>query len=586
MKNKINNWFLKIKKYFKKADKKIVIFLLFLMILAGLVRGYNFKEWLLVRADQVRDSNMAREFLENGVGSLRLLGPKITKVVLPGDGSQGETLHMGPYYYYVQAVSMKIFNNPSPWTIAIPDLILSILAIPLFYLVISKIFSVKTSLITTTLFSFSFLVIQYSRFSWNPNQLIFWQLLFISCLLKFLFEKNNNGNWMVGVFLSLIIVSQLHFLSLVGTSFVFVLFFVYQKSWRKLKLKHYIASFLLLIFFYIPVIVSDIKNDGNNYKRLIASVYQQKSDNSFKKNTLETIEKSARFYFYFPFPVTEEEFESIHSAQFSYLALSLIFISLIFFNKTKFLNSVSSKKNRTLAFIILIYFGAFFLIDIGIADRLEKPRYWLSIAPVSFLILAFWLEFIIKMKKSFWLTLMLFSIISFSFLENIYSVYYWYASLNDGIKRELPFKDPILRPHRELITLGEIERVSDYMSRQAIKNNKNICYFSADYQTKNSFKYVLSYKHKNLLVKRLDDLTESSEDCVIFIMTRSDQKIQEIKDDLPDRFNFNKVYRDGAIVLWELEIKKDKDFPKRGLGIFENNQNETKIDLWKDVFCK
>jgi len=578
---------LKLKKYFQKINKSIAIFILLLMILSGIIRGYNFKEWLLVRTDQIRDASMAKEVLDNGIGSLRLLGPKITNVKLPGDIGRGDTLHMGPYYYYGQVLSMKFFNNTSPWTIAIPDLILSILAIPLFYLIIHKIFSIKTSLIITSLFSFSFLIIQYSRFSWNPNQLIFWQLLFIFCLFKFLFEKKRAGNWMIGAFFSLIIISQLHFLSLVGTTLVFVLFFIYQKSWKKLQLKHYLISLLILIFCYIPVVVSDVKNDGDNYRRLIASIDQQKSKDTFRKNFLETVEKTARFYFYFPFPVTDEEFKDIDSVRFIYLVISLIFILSIFFNKTRFLRSISSKKRRALAFLILIYFAFFFLIDFGIANRLEKPRYWLSIAPISFFVLAFWLEFIIKIRKNIWLTGLLIIIISFSFLENLYSTYWWYSSLNEGIKRELPFKDPILRPHRELITLGQIERASDYMIKKAIEEKKNICYFSVDYQTKNSFKYIISYKYKNLLVKRLDDLNESSEDCVMFVIAKSDKSIAGVKEDLANRFDYEKIYRDGAIVLWRLRVREGKDTSSQGDGIFKDSEKlETKFFLWKDVFRK
>ncbi len=586
MKNKIKDWFLISKKYFKKTNKKIVVFILFLMILSGVVRGYNFKEWLLVRADQVRDSSMAREFLENGAGSLRLLGPKITTVKLDTDIGRGDTLHMGPYYYYVQAFSMKILGTPSFYAIALPDFILSILAIPLFYLILAGFFTKKTSLVTTILFSFSFLIIQYSRFSWNPNQLIFWQLVLIYSLIRFSELKRKNGWWLVAGFLALLIISQLHFLATAGTTMIFVVFFFYQKGWRKLKLKHYLIAILLFTIFHIPMVVSDLKNDGDNYKRFLTGISQQSSEKSFKKNVIETANKSARFYFYFPLPISEEEFSSIQPIRLSYLAFSLILIVFVFWDKFKFLKVIKPKEKKRLALLILLYFGFFFIMNISMADRLEKPRYWLSIAPIAFFIVAFWLELIGTINRKYWSGILLIGIVSFLIFENGYSVYYWYSSLKEGAKRELPFKDPILRPHRELITLGQIERASDFMVKEATKENKAICYFSLDYQTKNAFKYVIGYKTPKTLAKRLDSSNESSKDCMMFVISKSDKKIEGIKEDLADRFNYKKIYRDGAIILWQLEVRAGQEKPKRGTKIFDNNNSDTKIRSWQDVFNK
>ncbi|MCK5081106.1 MAG: glycosyltransferase family 39 protein, partial [Candidatus Moranbacteria bacterium] len=403
----------KIKKYFKKVDKEILVFLLGLMLLAGLVRGYNFKEWLLVRADQVRDSEMSREVLDNGISHLRLLGPKITSVKLPGDSGKGDTLNMGPYYYYSQALSMKIFGTPSPWTIAIPDFILSLLAIPFFYLIISKFFTRKISLITTTLFSFSFLIIQYSRFSWNPNQLVFWQVLLIYFLLQFAEKKFKAGYWLLGAFLSLLVISQVHFLATSATVLIFITFFIYQKGWLKLKLKHYLIAVLMVIVFYIPVVVSDIKNDGDNYKRFIVGITQQSSEESLTDNILENIEKSARFYFYFPLPISEEELQSIQTVRFFYLVFSLGLVWMVFIGRSKFLKSINPKQKKVLAFLILLYFGFFFFVNISVADRLEKPRYWLSIAPIAFFILAFWLELINKINKRYWSVVLMVGVVGF-----------------------------------------------------------------------------------------------------------------------------------------------------------------------------
>ena len=576
----------KIQKYFSKIDKKIWIFLFFLVLITGFVRGYNFNEWLLVRADQERDANKALNFVENGFSHLRMMGPKITRVILPEDSGNGDSLYMGPYYYYVQAFSMKFFGSPDFWTIALPDFILSLLAIPIFFLILSRFFSRQTSILTTVLFSFSFLILQYSRFAWNPNQLIFWQLLLIYSLIKFSFEKKKKaGFWFLVAFLSLLIISQLHFLAIVGTSVVFILFLFYQKAWKKLKLKHYLIALAMFVFFHIPFLVSDIKNDGDNFKRMFFGVSQQSSDSSLKENLRKTLEKSGEFYFYFPASISKDEFSEIEFWAQIYLIVSIFFVFLIHKNKIKLNENSDSKRIKNLTLLVLLYFGVFFLINTKVADRLQKPRYWLSIAPIAFFIVAFWLEWIKNIKNKKGALFLTGAIFTFCLFQNLYSTYFLYSSFKNGVRPELPYRDPIFRPHRELITLGEIRRASDYIAKRGIEEGRNICYFVEDIQTKNAYKYIIKNKYPDLLLKRLDDKSESSKDCLMFYVTKRDHTIKDLKKDLANRFAYRQLFIDGAISLWELKVLEDKDFPAQGDKIFvDQKDKQDKAILWKDLW--
>ncbi|GAG00564.1 unnamed protein product, partial [marine sediment metagenome] len=193
----------KIKKWiggiYEGVDKRVLIAILAVMILSTALRAYNFSEWLLVRADQARDATIARQAFENGPANLRILGPKVDKVKIEGDVGAGDTFNLGPFYYYIQYASMVILGSADPSVVALPDLIMSILTIPLFYIFLRQVFSKRISFIVTTLFSFSFILIQYSRFAWNPNQLFFWSILFVLGLYKTAVEKNKSraGWWLV-----------------------------------------------------------------------------------------------------------------------------------------------------------------------------------------------------------------------------------------------------------------------------------------------------------------------------------------------------------------------------------------------------
>lgn len=579
---------MKFKEYFTRVDKKVAGFLILLVLVTGLIRSYNFNEFLLVRLDQVRDAEISKRVLDNGVGELRLLGPRITSVTLPEEkGKGGDNFYMGPYYYYVQALSMKIFNNPAPWVIAVPDFILSLLAIPVFYLIISRFFSKKISILATIIFSSSFLILQYSRFSWNPNQLIFWQLILIYSLVMFSETGKKSGKWFLLGFLALIIVSQLHFLAAVATALIFILFFIYQKSWKKLKIKHYLWALGILVIFYLPVIVSELENDWGNTRRMWYGFFQQSSNDGLVENLSQTFEKTAQFYFYFPFSINKDEIEKIELIQGFYLVFSLILIGAIFSNKFKIFENIKSQKKKTLIVIILLYFGIFFLINIGLANRLEKPRYWMSVAPVSFFILAFWLEAISLINKKKLALFLLIGLTGLAIFQNLYSTYYFYNALEKGDKEKMSLKDPIFRPHRNLIVFGQLERAVDYMNKKAQEEKKGICYLAKDIQTKNTFKYIAEYKYPDTLIKTIDDAEESAEDCVMFYINRRSSSLKGFQKDIEGRFEYEKIYRDKAIVLWRLKVKEGHDLPSRGAEIFENKEEkDNKVYLWREVFEK
>ena len=158
----------------------------------------------------------------------------------------------------------------------------------------------------------------------------------------------------------------------------------------------------MFVFFHIPFLVSDIKNDGDNFKRMFFGVSQQSSDSSLKENLRKTLEKSGEFYFYFPASISKDEFSEIEFWAQIYLIVSIFFVFLIHKNKIKLNENSDSKRIKNLTLLVLLYFGVFFLINTKVADRLQKPRYWLSIAPVAFFIVAFWLEWIKNIKNKKW----------------------------------------------------------------------------------------------------------------------------------------------------------------------------------------
>jgi hypothetical protein len=123
----------KTKEYFRKITKQTWI-LLAIILLGTFLRAYNLNDWLDFGDDQVHDAILV-EAVVRGETAWPLLGPDMSK---SGNGStEGSSrenrFHIGPVYYYFQILSAKMFGT-EPYRLAYPDLLFSILSIPLFFI--------------------------------------------------------------------------------------------------------------------------------------------------------------------------------------------------------------------------------------------------------------------------------------------------------------------------------------------------------------------------------------------------------------------------------------------------------------------
>ncbi len=159
-----------INKIFKN---KFLVGLGVMVFLVLVMRLWSFGNLLTFKMDQARDIKLIEEAYDGGVGELPLLGPRAAKTYL----------RLGPIFYYFEYGAMLIFGD-QPWSVAVPDLIFSILAIPLFYYFLRQAFSRKVSFLTTIVFASSFFLNQYGRFAWNPNSIPFWSLLYFLGIYK------------------------------------------------------------------------------------------------------------------------------------------------------------------------------------------------------------------------------------------------------------------------------------------------------------------------------------------------------------------------------------------------------------------
>jgi 4-amino-4-deoxy-L-arabinose transferase-like glycosyltransferase len=181
------------------------LWLLVMIIIAGVfLRTYGFHDFLRFNADQSRDAGVVSSYLE-GTGEFPLLGPK----------AGGTDFRLGNAFYVFQIASAKVFGN-EPDKMAYPDLLFSIIAIPLLYLFLRKYFDVRTSLLLSAVFAVSFYAVKYSRFAWNPNALPLWTMLSLYALHEIAVAgKTVKWRWVILAGFAIGVAVQLHTLALV-----------------------------------------------------------------------------------------------------------------------------------------------------------------------------------------------------------------------------------------------------------------------------------------------------------------------------------------------------------------------------------
>ncbi|KXK09565.1 MAG: hypothetical protein UZ22_OP11002001030 [Microgenomates bacterium OLB23] len=169
------------------------------------------------------------------------------------------------YYYFYGSVAFLFFNmNPIGPVVGIA--FFSTLFIVVTYLMVADLFDKKTAIFASVLIAFSAVLIDLSRFSWNPNLLPMSSFIAVYFFIKSLSQKNRMYPLLTGLFAG--ISFQLHYVT-----FALLFAFFVVTFFRKHPLL-YIKSFLLALVAFasinIPLVLFDIRHGFLNAKNFIA----------------------------------------------------------------------------------------------------------------------------------------------------------------------------------------------------------------------------------------------------------------------------------------------------------------------------
>lgn len=343
---------------FKKILENLILFLFFLI--GVFLRFYRLEEFTTFLADQGRDAIIIKRILT--LEHLPAIGPPT---------SVGQ-VYLGPFYYYFIAPWLLLFNF-NPVGLAFGVAFFSSLFILINYFIVRELFDEKTALISSFLITFSSVLIDFSRFSWNPNLLPLFTLLTIYFLIKALKTQKKIFYFLFGSFLSFCL--QLHYLALflilpiIITSIIRLI--EVGKDERKSIVLNYFLSLISFSFFSSPLLIFDLRHNFLNSKNFLALFKASNEVVSNKvTNLLVTFEALNKYVFNFQM-----------SRFFSIVLLMLFFIAgILFFKK---------KDNLRIFFIFFI----FMLGGISLYNGPKYPHYLGILYPVYFLLLSHLINF-------------------------------------------------------------------------------------------------------------------------------------------------------------------------------------------------
>lgn len=160
------------------------------------------------------------------------------------------SIFLGPLYYYLMApwLALTLFNPVGP---AIGVALINSVSLPLQYLAVKEMIDKKVALLSVTLATFSWVLIEYSRFSWNPNLLP--QVTFFSAYTLYKIVRTKKLRYFIahGVLLSLAV--QLHYLAVFLLPVTIVVLLINDLNEKKKTLLLHLGNTTVLgLSFVIP----------------------------------------------------------------------------------------------------------------------------------------------------------------------------------------------------------------------------------------------------------------------------------------------------------------------------------------------
>lgn len=350
-------------KWFDDGYAKIA---LGLFLIGLFLRLYRLNDFVTFLGDQGRDAMIIKRIL--------------TFEHFPAIGAPTSVgqVYLGPFYYYFIAPWLLFFRF-DPIGLAFGVAIFSSLYLLINYFIVKDLFNKKIALISTILITFSSTLIEYSRFSWNPNLLPLFSLITFYVFTKAIQTKKLVFFILTGAFVSFAI--QLHYLSLFLAPPMAIIFIVsLVKNPKRLKtiFMNWGSMFLSFLFFSLPLVIFDLRHNFLNSRNFIELF---NTGENVVSNKIGTLIDSFGFLNSYFFSIT-----------FNHLGSGLILATIIIFLLTIVKKSVSTQ--------ILTFFFLMIILGVALYNGPKYPHYFGMIYPIYAIIIGYLLSLLFLSSRN------------------------------------------------------------------------------------------------------------------------------------------------------------------------------------------
>jgi len=550
-----------------KRNKWELILLAILISVGIFLRSYNFSDWLHFEIDRTYDTLLVSPAVENGIGNLPLLGPT---------AGGGRALRLGLAFYYLEYLSAKIFGNTPPGH-AMLVLIFSILSLPLFYIFSRRYFSRPISFGLLTLFSLSLYMVIYGRFSWSPNVLPFLILLAFYSLLRALSEnEQRKDSWFIIAFAVLAVITQIHFNAFFTIPAVVIGLLIIRRP--KLKIRTWAGALLIFAILYSPIIISDIKTNGQNLHYFIQKFRHSGSPSgNVQQKLVQVVHYHASDYFLILTGIDHINGKKLTGYGFSpsehkpwrIVAIAILFLELVILIYNLFKEKDHQRKDflwlATLWFFVT--FAYFFFVRKGGFDI--YPRFLLVSAPLAFIFFGLILEKLTKVKKvGIVLAIVIFA---FPLFSNANGLNKYFTQLKKVGAKSVSVETEDVFPNTARITLEQQYQIADYIESVVRKNS-----YPVFLKAKHEYEPVIWYHLEKRGISYNGKIKSNAiyQEANYFTIIFSGKSVNE------SRFNVTEEKNFGTLKVFYLTPKTDAIIQIR------QNDSEKKIHIQKQQITK
>jgi hypothetical protein len=576
------------------------IILAILILIGAYLRIYRHDDFIHFELDQARDAMIISKAYNEVAGELPLLGPR----------AAGTMLRLGPYFYYQEYISAKIFGN-TPAAMNAIGMYLSIATILLIYIFLRYYFSKTISLSGTAVFSVSLFTVTYSRFSWNPNNLPFFITALLICLLAYIRSKKFKFIYVHLGVICMTITMQLHFLAFIAVPIIIVLFLIIDRvvtgktDIYKVQRKHYVLAIILMFLLNSPIIINEYLTGGDNTKEFFKAVTEKKEKgdkHNFSENIVRSIQEYSKGAYIIltgnqqieVFGINlfqKEKIISVECDKECRKRLPFTFVSYIFF-----LGGISilfkeiyfqRKEPEKVKFLIL----NFLLISVPFFAFLSAaykfpPRFYLITLPVFFVLLCLWLTEIAKLskkiKEKFEYAVVVFLVGGLVILNIYYNYERFVEQAVAHTNNPIYFKKDLILKEDIRFTLIQQNLIIDWMIDNAYYYT---IFVWAPPKYYRPFLYHLNYQRDKDGIKLKDEIScVEAEYFAVTMKDSLDNFLEERKEiySVSDRKNF------GTLTVHKLDIVNPDSVLKVECEPNEEEKPKSyaRRYTWKEVFNK